>query len=156
MSTPWPERSARWKGRCELFGFFRKKSGPPLEFADTEEAFRYACERAPEILTEALIPAIVDERRRTGSEGECYFRLRLATKGGGMEITAPTLPEAPALPKPGDLVGVRIVMLQDNSTPEEQVVGYIESLLQPVFVPGSGWRILRRITPPHMKPAIRF
>lgn len=47
-------------------------------------------------------------------------------------------------------------MLLDNAPPGEQIVGYLESLLEPVFVPGRGWRISRRITPPHMKPTVRF
>lgn len=156
MSTPWTPSSARWKGRCDLFGFFRKKDQPPIEFADTEAAFRYACEHAPEILIEAVIPAVVEEQGRIGSEGERYFRVCLATQDGGIGITAPTLPEAPALPQPGDLVGVRIVMLLDNTPLQERIVGYIESLLQPSFVPGRGWQVSRRITPPHMKPVIRF
>jgi hypothetical protein len=155
-NTPWTARSARWKGRCNLFGFFKKKDDPPIKFEDTGAAFRYACENAPEILIEAVIPAIVEEQGRIGSEGERYFRVCLATTGGGISIWAPTLPEAPALPEPGELVGVRIVMLLDNAPPDERIVGYVESLLQPVFVPGRGWSINRKITPPHMKPTIRF
>ena len=143
--------------RFPLFGFLKKKNLLAKEFDTLEAAFRFACEQAgPEILIESLVPALVEERGTPGEAGEPYFRIRVATRDGGMPIWAPVLPNAPAYPEPGDLVGFRVVMLVDDAPADGRIVGYLESILQPAFVPGKGWRIARRLMPPHIKPTIRF
>ncbi len=139
-----------------MLGWFKRKL-PPLVFADNRAAFDYACEQFDNrLLIEALIPALVEERGRTGAEGERYFRLRLAGKGGGREVWACTLKEAVDWPEVGDLVGFRVVMIADDLPEEMNVIGFVAVKLEPVFVPGKGLRVLKSYTPKNIKPTVRW
>ncbi len=75
-----------------MFGLFRKKTGEPIEFGSAEAAFDYACRNLENrILLEAVIPALVEERRGISPDGEQLFLIRLANREGGKVIEACTL-----------------------------------------------------------------
>jgi len=140
-----------------VFGWFRKKEESLLEFADNRAAFDYACTHLPNrILLEAVIPAIVEEEGRRGSDGERYFSIRLAAPDGGREVWACTLAEATDWPEIGDLVGFRIVTIAEDLAPDPTPIGYISSVLAPVLAEGKRWRIARNLTPANIKQAVRF
>jgi hypothetical protein len=140
-----------------MFGWFRKKEAEPLVFPDSRAAFDYACEKLPNrLLLEAVIPALVEERVRNGSEGERCYRVRLAGPDGGMETVACTLVEATDWPEPGDLAGYRVVMVRDDLPPEMALLGYLAFVFDPVYVPGKGWRTTKNLTPKNIKPTVRF
>lgn len=140
-----------------MFGWFRKKEESQLEFADNRAAFEYACAHLPNrILIEAVIPALVEKEGRRGRDGERFFSIRLAGPDGGQESWACTLAEATDWPAVGDLVGFRIVTIAEDIAPEPAPIGYISSVLAPVLVGGKGWRISRNLTPPDIKPTIRY
>jgi hypothetical protein len=139
-----------------MFGWFRKKE-EPLEFADNRAAFEYACAHLPNrILLEAVIPAIVEDEGRRGSDGERFFSIRLAGPDGGHAIWACTLAEATDWPSIGDLVGFRVVTIAEDIAPDPAPIGYISSVLAPVLVGRKGWRIARNLTPTDIKPTIRY
>jgi hypothetical protein len=138
-----------------MFGWF-KKEDEVLEFADNRAAFDYACTHlANHILLEAVIPAIVEEEGRRGSDGERFFSIRLAGPNGGQELLACTLAEATDWPSVGDLVGFRVVTIAED-LPDAPPVGYISSVLAPVLVVRKGWRVARNLTPAGIKTAIRY
>jgi hypothetical protein len=139
-----------------MLGWFKRKK-PPLDFPDNQAAFDYACEHFDNrVLIEALIPALVEEQGRNGNEGERYFRIRLAAKGGGRSLWACTLKEAVDWPQVGDLVGFRVVMVADDLPEEMNVIGFIAVKLQPVCVPGKGLRVAKSYTPKNIKPTVRW
>ena len=66
-----------------MFGWFKKNSEPPLVFPDNRAAFDYAISHMDyPLLLGAVIPALVEEEGKAGAEGERYYLLRLATRGG--------------------------------------------------------------------------
>ena len=140
-----------------MFGWLRKKGKEPLVFASNVSAFEYACRELPNaVLLEAVIPALVEEEGEIGEEGEHYFRLRLADKGGGREIWGCTLKEATDYPEAGDLVGFRIVKIASDLPEGMNIIGFIAVKLAPVLVEKKGWRIERSFTPKNIKPTVRF
>src|SRR6266567_9262503 len=143
--------------RSLMFGWFSRKSPEPLVFPDNRAAFDYACRHLDNrLLIEAVIPALVEERGETGSEGEHYFLLHLADKGNGRKLWGCTLKEATDYPEVGDLAGFRIVRY-DPVLPEGlDLLGYIAFGFEPVYLPGRGWRIARDFTPRNIKPTVRF
>jgi len=140
-----------------MFDWFRKKEEPLLEFADNRAAFEYACVHLPNrILLEAVIPALVEEEGRRGSDGERFFSIRLAGPDGGQALWACTLAEATDWPNIGDLVGFRVVTIAEDIAPDPAPIGYISAVLAPVLVGRKGWRIARNLTPANIKPTIRY
>lgn len=140
-----------------MFGWFRKKREEPIEFADNRAAFEYACENLPNrILIEADIPAIVEETRGRGRDGERFFAIRLAGPDGGTSMLACTLAESTDWPEVGDLVGFHIVTIAEELAQEPVPIGFISHVLSPVMVAGKGWRVARNLTPKNIKQPIRF
>jgi hypothetical protein len=140
-----------------MFGRFRKKTPEPLVFPDNQAAYDYACRHQDNrILLEAVIPALVLETGKTGSEGERYFLVRLAGSAVGREIWACTLKEATDYPEPGDLVGYRVVRYDPALAEGLDLLGFIAFGFAPVFVPGKGWRIARNYTPQNIRPTVRW
>ncbi len=140
-----------------MFGWFRKKEPEPLVFPDSRAAFDYACRHLDNpILLEAVIPALVLEQGKTGSEGERYFLIWLAGKSGGRELWACTLKEAITFPDVGDLIGFRVVRYDPAMAEGLDLLGYIAFGFEPVFIPGKGWRIGRNYTPANIKPTVRW
>ncbi len=139
-----------------MFGWFRKKEQPPLEFPDNEAAFAHACTMGYQLYLNALIPALVIGVGQRGSEGERYFRLRLAGPHGAMEIWGCTMADAPDYPEVGDLVTFRIVRIATELPEDSQLIGYIASKLAPVLVGKKGWRIAVNYTPANLKPELHM
>jgi len=140
-----------------MFGLFRKKTGEPIDFASTVAAFDYACRNLENlILLEAVVPALVEERRGTGPEGEQLFRIRLANREGGRVIEACTLKESLRFPGVGDLVGYRVVKVEPELPEPFDLLGFIAYRLEPVYVPGRGWRIAESFVPDNIKPTLRM
>ncbi len=140
-----------------MFGWLKRKPAPPLVFADNREAFDYACRHLDNrLLLNALIPALVEEEGRRGSEGEHNFLLRVADREGGRRLWAPTLKEARAFPEVGDLVGFRVVTIASDLPADANVIGYVAVGLEPVYVPGRGWRIAANYTPANIKPELHL
>lgn len=140
-----------------MFGLFRKKTGELIEFGTAEAAFDYACRNLEnQILLEAVIPALVVERRGTGTEGEQLFLVRLANRDGGKVIEACTLKESLRHPSVGDLVGFRVVRIEPELPEPFDLLGFIAFKLQPVYVPGRGWRIAESFVPDNIKPTLRM
>ncbi len=140
-----------------MFGWLKKKKPEVHVFDDNRAALDYACAHLKNrLLVEALIPALVEERGRTGEEGERYFRLRLAGEGGGRELWACTLKEATDCPEVGDLVGFKVVKVASDLPDEANVLGFIAVKLEPVLVAGKGWKIAQSYTPLNIKPTVRF
>jgi len=140
-----------------MFGLFRKTETKPLVFPDNQAAYDYACLHLENsILLEAVIPAIVVEQGKTGSEGERYFLLQLAGKNGGRQLWACTLKEATDYPAAGDLVGFRVVRYDPGLAEGLDLLGFIAFGFEPVFVPGKGWRIARNYTPRNIRQTVRW
>lgn len=138
-------------------GWFRKKIPQLITFPDNRAAFEYACSHLPnQVLLNALLPAIVEEEGRRGSDGERWYQVRLASKTGGMAIWGCTLKDAPGQPAIGDLVGFRIVRIADELPPDMNIVGYIACRLEPAHLPGKGWRVAESFTPANLKPALHL
>lgn len=139
-----------------MFGWFRRKTGQPVRFPDNEAAFAHACTMGYRLLLNALIPAVVVEAGQRGSEGERYFRLRLAGPEGALEIWGCTMADAPGYPEVGDLVAFRIVRIAEELPKEAQLIGYIAYKLEPVLNGSKGWRIATSFTPAHLKPELHL
>lgn len=140
-----------------MFGLFRKKSGEPISFESNGAAFEYACRNLEnEILLEAVIPALVEERLGIGSEGEVLFRIRLADRCGGRVIESCTLKESSRHPDPGDIVGFRVVKFDPELPEPFDLLGFIAYRLAPVYVPGKGWRVVESFVPENIKPTLRM
>jgi hypothetical protein len=138
-----------------MFDWFRKKETLRLEFPDNETAFAHACTLGYRPLIGALIPALVQEEGSPGRDGEHTFLIRLAV-AGGMTLWSSTLKETQGHPKPGDLVGFRIVMIASDLPEEASLIGYLACRLEPVLVAGKGWLAALRYTPDNIKPAIHL
>ncbi|GFE60449.1 hypothetical protein [Geobacter sp. AOG2] len=139
-----------------MFDWFRRKAEPPLRFPDNEAAFAHACTLGYRLLLNALIPALVVGTGRRGSEGERYFRLRLAGPKGALEIWGCTMADAPGYPEVGDLVAFRIVRIAAELPEEGQLIGYIASKLEPVLNGSKGWQVASSFTPAHLKPELHM
>lgn len=139
-----------------MFDWFRRKEEPPLRFPDNEAAFAHACSIGYRLLLNARIPALVMETGRRNSEGERYFKLRLAGPNGAMDIWGCTMAEAPGYPQVGDLVAFRIVRIATELPEEAQLIGYIASKLEPVLDGRKGWRIAVNYTPDNLKPELHL
>jgi hypothetical protein len=140
-----------------MFDWFRKTAPEPWVFPDNQAAYDYACRHLDNrILLEAVIPALVLEQGKTGSEGERYFLLRLAGRDTGREVWACTLKEATDYPEPGDLVGFRVVRYDPDLAEGLDLLGFIAFGFAPVFIPGKGWRIARNYTPDNIRPTVRW
>ena len=139
-----------------MFGWFRRKEEPPVRFPDNETAFAHACTMGYRLLLNGLIPALVIGVGRRGSEGERYFRLRLAGPEGALEIWGCTMADAPAYPEVGDLVAFCIVRIAEELPEEAQLIGYIACKLEPVLNGRKGWQIASNFTPPHLKPELHL
>ena len=98
-----------------MFGWLRRKTATPVEFADNGEAFAYACRECDiRLLMGAVIPALVEEEGTRGRDGERFFLLRLASRDGERRIWAPVLKESRTFPEVGDLVGFRVVTIASD------------------------------------------
>jgi hypothetical protein len=140
-----------------MFSWFRRKKEEPLVFADAATAFAYACaELENRLLLDAVLPALVEARDRLSDEGEQYYRLRLACRHGGRPILACTLKEASGRPDIGDLVGFKVVRYDESLPGDMGLLGFIACRLEPVFIPGRGWRIAASFIPPNIKPVLRM
>jgi len=139
-----------------MFGWFRKKEEPPLRFPDNEAAFAHACAMGYRLRLNALIPALVIGTGRPGSEGERYFRLRLAGPDGALEIWGCTMADAPGHPEVGDLIAFRIVRIATELPKEAQLIGYIACKLVPVLTGSKGWQVAASFTPAHLKPELHL
>lgn len=139
-----------------MFDWFRRKEEPPLQFPDNEAAFAHACTIGYRLLLNARIPALVIGVGRRGSEGERYFRLRLAGKKGPLEIWGCTMADAPAYPEVGDLVAFRIVRIATELPEDAQLIGYIACKLETVLYAKKGWRIGTSYTPTNLKPELHM
>jgi hypothetical protein len=140
-----------------VFGWFKKTEHEPLVFPNSQTAFDYACSQLDtRILLEALLPALVIEPGKAGSEGEHYFLLQLAGKEGGRPLWACTLKEAAEFPSPGDLVGFRVVRHDPDMPAGLDLLGFIACGLEPEYFPGKGWRISRNFTPHDIRQTVRW
>jgi hypothetical protein len=140
-----------------MFTWFRKTAPEPMVFPDNQTAYDYACRHLDNrILLEAVIPALVLEQGKTGSEGERYFLLQLADRDNIRQIWACTLKEATDYPAAGDLVGFRVVRYDPDLAEGLELLGFIAFGFEPVFVPGKGWRIARNYTPQNIRPTVRW
>jgi hypothetical protein len=108
------------------------------------------------LLLNALIPALVTGVGRRGSEGERYFRLRLAGPRGAMEIWGCTMADAPAYPEVDDLVAYRIVRIAPELPEDAQLIGYIAGKLEPVLEGRKRWRGAINYTPANLKPVLHM
>ncbi|GFO68766.1 hypothetical protein GMLC_23450 [Geomonas limicola] len=138
-----------------MFNWFRKNK-EPIEFSDNDAAFAHACTLGYQPLIGALIPALVLEPGGPGPDGERTFQINLAVDGGGRTIWSSTLRETKGYPKEGDLVGFRIVMIASDLPEQANLIGYLACRLEPVLVPGKGWRTAQIYTPDNLKPALRL
>lgn len=140
-----------------MFGWFSKKEAEPVVFPDNQAAFDYACAHLDNrILLEAVVPALVLEQGKTGSEGERYFLLHLAGRDGGRRLYACTLKEAVAFPDVGDLVGFQVVRYDPDLAKGLDLLGFISCGFDNVFIPGRGWLITRNYTPANIRPTVRW
>lgn len=140
-----------------MFGLFGRRKQEPIVFGSAEAAFDYACAHLENaLLLEAVVPALVEERGRTGEEGERYFRIRLANRDGGRVIDACVLGDAIGSPAVGDLIGFRIVRADPDLSPPYDIIGFIAYGLGLTYVPGRGWPVVRSFVPDNLKPTIRF
>lgn len=140
-----------------MFGWLKNRNVTPLLFPDNRSAFDYACRHLDNpILVEAVIPALVLEEGKRGSEGERYFLLRLAGKERGREIWGCTLKEATTFPATGDLIGFRVVRYDPDLPEGLDLLGYIAYAFDPVYAPGKGWRIGRNFTPDNIRQTVRW
>lgn len=140
-----------------MFGWFKTKNDPPLVFPDNVAAFEYACSHMDyPLLLGSVIPALVEEEGRTGAEGERYYLLRLATRGGDRTVWGCTLKEATDFPNVGDLVGFRIVTIASDLPADMNLIGYVACQFAPVLVKEKGWRIARNLTPADIKPELHM
>jgi hypothetical protein len=139
-----------------MFGWFRRKPEPPVRFPDNGAAFAHACTMGYRLLLNALIPALVIETGQRGSEGERYFRLRLAGPEGALEIWGCTMVGSPGYPEVGDLVAFRIVRIADELPKEAQLIGYIAGKLEPFLNGRKGWQVASSFTPANLKPELHL
>ena len=140
-----------------MFGWFKKPEQEPLVFPDNQAAYDYACRHTDNtFLLEAVIPALVLEQGRRGSEGERYFLLKLAGRESGRDVWACTLKEATDYPAVGDLVGYRIVRYDPDMAEGLDLLGFIAFGFEPVYAPGRGWRIARNYTPENIRQTVRW
>lgn len=140
-----------------MFGLFRKKIAEPIEFGSAEAAFDYACRNLENlVLLEAVVPALVVERQGIGPEGEQLFLVRLANREGGKVIETCTLKESLRSPVAGDFVGYRVVKIEPELPEPFDLLGFIAYRLEPVYVPGRGWRIAESFVPDNIKPTLRM
>ncbi|MBJ6725627.1 hypothetical protein [Geomesophilobacter sediminis] len=139
-----------------MFSWLKKKKGPVLSFADNEAAFAHACGIGYRHLLGAVVPALIREDGGRGNDGEHLFLISLAGVGGGMNFWSCTLKEATTYPRPGDLVGFRIVTIASDLPQEASLIGYIACKLEPVFVPHKGWVVSQSYTPTDLKPALHL
>jgi hypothetical protein len=139
-----------------MFDWFGRKKEPPLVFADNEAAFAHACTIGYGLLLNAFIPALVVDVGRRGSEGERFFRLRLAGPHGAQDIWGCTMADAPGYPEVGDLVAFRIVRIASELPEDAQLIGYIAGKLEPVLDPRKGWRGAASYTPANLKPELHM
>ena len=139
-----------------MFNWFRKKEQPVRSFPDNQSAFAHACTMGYRPLLGALLPALVEEEGRRGSEGERFFRLRLAAPAGGRELWAGTIAGAPAFPEKGDLVAFRVVRIATELPEDASLIGFVACKLEPVLEGSKGWRIATSYTPPNLKPELHL
>jgi hypothetical protein len=139
-----------------MFGWFRAKEETIMPFPDNESAFVHACSLGYALLINARIPALVVEEGRRGIDGEHWYRIQLASQEGGLEIWGPTLSNAPALPKVGDLVAFRIVRFATELPDDANLVGYIDCRLEPVLNGRNGWRVADSFRPDNLKPELHL
>jgi len=140
-----------------MFGWFKKQEADPIVFPDNRAAFSYACTHLDNrLLVEAVIPALVEEEGKRGSEGEHYFLLRLAGRDEGRELWACTLKEATAFPEAGELVGYRVVRYDPDMPEGLNLLGFIALGLAPVYMPGKGWQISKNYTPQNIRQTVRW
>jgi hypothetical protein len=139
-----------------MFGWFRRKEEPPQLFPDNQAAFEHACTMGYRLLLNALIPAMVTGVGQRGSDGERYFRLRLAGPRGAVEIWGCTLANAPGYPEVGDLVAYRIVRIATELPDDAQLIGYIAGKLDPVLEGGKRWRGSISYMPDNLKPELHM
>jgi hypothetical protein len=139
-----------------MFDWFRKKDEPPMQFPDNETAFAHACSLGYALLINARIPALVIAEGRRGIDGERWFCLKLAGQAGKLEIWGPTLSDAPAYPRVGDLVAFRIVRIATELPEPASLIGYIDSCLEPVLIGKRGWRIATSYRPDSLKPELHL
>lgn len=138
-----------------MFNWFRKRK-EPIPFPDNQAAFAHACTLGYQPLIGALIPALVLEAGGFGPDGERTFQINLAVDGVGRAVWSSTLKDAKGFPKEGDFVGFRIVMIASDLPEHANLIGYLACRLEPVLVPGKGWRTAQIYTPDNLKPALRF
>ncbi len=139
-----------------MFEWLRRKKEPPMLFADNKAAFDHACTMGNRLLLNALVPGLVMEEGRRGSEGEHYFRLRLAGPKGAIDMWGCTMADAPAHPEVGDLVAFRIVRIATELPEDASLIGYIAVKLEPVLDLRKGWRVAASFTPVHLKPELHL
>lgn len=139
-----------------MFDWLRRKKDAELQFADNEAAFTHACTIGYRLLLHALIPAMVVAEGRRNSEGERYFRLRLAGPEGAVEIWGCTMADAPGYPEVGDFVAYRIVRVASELPEEAQLIGYIAVKLDPVLIGKRSWRVAASYTPANLKPELHL
>jgi hypothetical protein len=140
-----------------MFGWFSKTPPMRLTFDTNEEAFAHACRlQGPEILLEAVIPALVLERGEADSDGTRHFLLRLADRTGGRELWGVTLKEATSYPEAGDLVGFRIVKIASDLPVDMSIIGFIAVKLSPEYLEKKGWRIEASYTPENIRQTVRW
>jgi hypothetical protein len=139
-----------------MFEWLRRKDQPLLEFADNRAAFDHACTIGYQLLLQALIPALVVEEGRRGSEGERCYRLHLAGPSGTLAIWGCTLTDAPGYPEVGELVAYRIVRIAPELPEDASLIGYIACRLEPVLDVRKGWKIGHTYTPSTLKPELHL
>ena len=139
-----------------MFNWFRGKEETLTQFPDNESAFAHACTLRYPLLLDARIPALVMEEGRRGAEGEHWYLLHLASQDGVLDIWGPTLPEAPAYPKVGDLVAFRIVRFATELPEDASLIGYIDCRLEPVLNTRKGWHIASSFRPDNLKPELHL
>ena len=144
-----------WKVEV-MFDWFRRKEQEVLQFPDNESAFAHACTLSYQLLLKARIPALVIGEGRRGSEGEHWYRLKLARQGEGLEIWGPTLSGARAQPEVGDLVAFNIVRIVAEFPEESSLIGYIDCRLEPVLNGSKGWRVAESFRPDSLKPELHL
>jgi hypothetical protein len=139
-----------------MFDWFRGKEETLTRFPDNESAFAHACAPGYALLINARIPALVIEEGRRGADGEHWYRLHLATRDGALDIWGPTLSDAPACPRAGDLVAFRIVRFATELPEDASLVGYIDCRLEPVLNSRKGWQVAASFRPDNLKPELHL
>lgn len=139
-----------------MFDWFRGKEETFMQFPDNASAFDHACSIGYALLINAKIPALVMEEGRRGMDGEHWYRLHLARREGALDIWAPALLSAPALPEVGDLVAFRIVRFATELPEDASLIGYIDCRLEPVLNEKKGWRIAASFRPDNLKPELHL